>query len=92
MHRPAQPAVLALLSLMMLGAVPATAASLGTEGAQRLLTRAGFAPAPSEVQAYAPLSQAHAVDRLLDAESMNVAAISTIMKRSRSKRNAPSRW
>ena len=58
--------LLVLLSSMMLATTPACAASLGTEGAQRLLTRTGFAPSPAEVQAFAPLTQARAVDRLLD--------------------------
>lgn len=39
--------------------------ALGEQGAQALLTRAGFAPSQGEVERIAPLTQAQAVDRLL---------------------------
>jgi uncharacterized protein (DUF1800 family) len=58
-----------LLSLLSLAA---SAQPLGTEHAQRLLTRAGFTPAPAEVVRYAALTPAQAVDRLL-AETRKVA-------------------
>ena len=52
--------------LLCIGGLTAAAgAPLGNAGAQRLLTRAGYAPSPAEVSRYAPLSQAQAVDRLL---------------------------
>ncbi|HTN49781.1 MAG TPA: DUF1800 domain-containing protein [Burkholderiaceae bacterium] len=54
------------LIVITLAAAEATAAvPLGPEGAQHLLTRAGFAPSPAEVLAFAPLTQTQAVDRLL---------------------------
>jgi len=55
--------LLAFLLVVACGA--AAAAPLGDDGARRLLTRAGFAPSPAEVAAFAPLTQPQAVDRLL---------------------------
>ncbi len=44
---------------------PAWAAGMGVADAQHLLLRTGFAPTEAEVQAFARLSRAQAVDRLL---------------------------
>src|SRR4029453_10888527 len=54
---------LALLLATLCGL--ASAVQLGTEGAQRLLTRAGLAPSSAEVARFAPMSQAQAVDWLI---------------------------
>jgi uncharacterized protein (DUF1800 family) len=56
----------ALALLFAAAAAAAAPAALGEAGARRLLTRAGFAPSADEVAGFAPLSQAEAVDRLLD--------------------------
>ncbi|HQR69359.1 MAG TPA: DUF1800 domain-containing protein [Burkholderiaceae bacterium] len=61
---------LALIATLLSAA--AAAQPLGADGAQRLLTRAGFAPPASEVARFAPMSQQQAVDRLL-AEAMTEA-------------------
>ena len=53
------------LVFAMSGAVLAAESQLGAQGARQLLTRAGFAPSDAEVAAYASLSHAAAVDRLL---------------------------
>lgn len=50
---------------LWLAAATALAQPLGTEGAKRLLTRAGFAPNADEIARYAPLAQRDAVERLL---------------------------
>jgi uncharacterized protein (DUF1800 family) len=62
-------AVSGLSSSLTLAADP----QLGDIGARRLLTRAGFAPAESEVVRFAPLSQRAAVEQLL-AQTATVAA------------------
>lgn len=56
---------LCVLGISLACALPARAALLGDAGARQLLTRAGFAPSPSEVAAFTGLTQAQAVDRLL---------------------------
>ncbi len=55
---------LLLLSCAWISA-SAAPAPLGPDGAQRLLTRAGFAPSPAEVARVATLTQQQAVDSLL---------------------------
>jgi uncharacterized protein (DUF1800 family) len=65
--------VLPLLPLLLLLlSTVASALPLGADRAQRLLTRAGFAPPPAEVERFASLSQRQAVDRLL-AETLTTA-------------------
>lgn len=56
----------ALLGLLLSCATfAAQAAGMGYDDARHLLARTGFAPAESEVQAYAKLSRAQAADKLL---------------------------
>src|SRR5262245_556107 len=53
----------------------ASAAPLGSDGAQHLLARAGFSPSSVEVARFAPMTQSQAVDRLLsDARMVAVTA------------------
>jgi len=56
-----------LLVLAALGCGAAGAAGMGPADAKHLLLRTGFAPTEAEVQAFARLSRAQAVDRLLAA-------------------------
>jgi uncharacterized protein (DUF1800 family) len=58
--------------LCLFVAVAVSAQPLGPDRAQRLLTRAGFAPPPAEVERFAALTQQQAVDRLL-AETLTAA-------------------
>ena len=44
-----------------------SATTLGVDDARLLLTRTGFGATPAEIAAFAPLTRAQAVDRLLDA-------------------------
>jgi uncharacterized protein (DUF1800 family) len=62
--------LLPLLTLLL--SVTAAAQPLGPDRAQRLLTRAGFAPPPAEVERFASMTQRQAVDRLLS-EALTVA-------------------
>lgn len=48
------------------GPVSAVEPALGEAAARQLLTRTGFAPSQDEVAAFAPLTQAEAVERLLN--------------------------
>ena len=60
-----------LLACLSFGA---HAAGMGYDDARHLLLRTGFAPREEEVQAYARLTRAQAVDKLL-AESQSTAQI-----------------
>jgi uncharacterized protein (DUF1800 family) len=64
-------ALVSFALLLLCGAASAT--PLGQHGARQLLTRAGFAPAASEVDRFAGLTQRAAVERLL-AEATDRAA------------------
>jgi uncharacterized protein (DUF1800 family) len=60
--------ILPLLSVLLCGANLAIAAprdTLGYDDARLLLTRTGFGATDAEIRAYAPLTRAQAVDRLL---------------------------
>lgn len=56
---------IAFAAALCVFATATTAEPLGTEGAKRLLTRAGFAPNAEEIARYAPLDRRAAVERLL---------------------------
>jgi uncharacterized protein (DUF1800 family) len=69
-HRPRTPrfASLGLAVLLLYGANVVTAAprdTLGYDDARLLLTRTGFGATDAEIRAYAPLTRAQAVDKLL---------------------------
>jgi uncharacterized protein (DUF1800 family) len=59
--------LLALLALMLAASSPARSAPavLGSADARHLLNRAGFAASPAEIEAFASLTRAQAVERLL---------------------------
>ena len=54
-----------LAGLLLAVASAAQAAEIGAEGARHLLNRAGFGASDAEVRAFAPLTRAEAVERLL---------------------------
>ncbi len=54
-----------LLIILLLLPMPGFAAGMGYDDARHLLSRTGFAPTESEIQEYATLTRAAAVDRLL---------------------------
>ncbi len=64
-----------LAGCVMLASTLLHAQPLGDARALKLLTRAGFAPSPAEVTAFAGLSQQRAVDRLLG--TLNLRASTT---------------
>ena len=55
----------ALLIILFLLPMPGFAAGMGYDDARHLLSRTGFAPTENEIQEYATLTRAAAVDRLL---------------------------
>jgi len=71
--RAARRALVVVAGLLVATVAVAADAPLGETGARQLLTRAGFAPSSAEVARFAPLSQAQAVDRLLN-EAVTTAA------------------
>jgi uncharacterized protein (DUF1800 family) len=63
-RRPILP-LAALICALAADAALASTAALGYDDARHLLARTGFGPTDAEVHAFAPLSRAEAVDRLL---------------------------
>ncbi len=53
------------LASLLLGAVPAVAATLGVDDARHLLSRTGFGASPAEIEAYSRLTREQAADRLV---------------------------
>ncbi|MDP2823445.1 MAG: DUF1800 domain-containing protein [Sulfuritalea sp.] len=77
-----------ILIMLAVGALPASAASMGTDDARHLLNRAGFGARPADLAGFAQLSREAAVERLLaatrlDAGSMPPAELTEYLSPSR---------